>query len=31
VSGIHSVETVAALIERMADEYEAARVRLRCA
>ncbi len=31
VSGIHSVETVGALIERMAGEYEAARVRLRCA
>jgi nitronate monooxygenase len=28
VSGIHQVESVAALIERMAGEYEATRARL---
>jgi len=30
VSGIHEVETVQALIDRMANEYEATRVRLLC-
>ncbi len=30
VSGIHEVETVQALIDRMANEYEATRVRLHC-
>jgi nitronate monooxygenase len=30
VSGIHEVETVQALVDRMADEYETVRVRLRC-
>jgi nitronate monooxygenase len=30
VSGIHEVETVPELVERLAAEYEAARVRLRC-
>lgn len=30
VSGIHGVETTAALVDRMACEYEAARERLRC-
>ena len=31
VSGIHEVEPVGALVDRMAAEYEAARVRLHCA
>jgi nitronate monooxygenase len=31
VSGIHDIETVQALIDRMAAEYDAARVRIRCA
>ncbi|MGA2188339.1 MAG: nitronate monooxygenase family protein [Steroidobacteraceae bacterium] len=30
VSGIHEIETVPALVERMAIEYDAARVRLHC-
>jgi nitronate monooxygenase len=30
VSGIHKVETVQAVVERLAAEYEAARVRLHC-
>jgi nitronate monooxygenase len=30
VSGIHEVETVQAVVERLAAEYEAARVRLHC-
>jgi nitronate monooxygenase len=30
VSGIHEVETVAALVERMASEYEAARAHIHC-
>ena len=30
VSGIHDVDTAAAVIERLANEYEAARVRIRC-
>jgi nitronate monooxygenase len=30
VSGIHSVETVEALVNGMAKEYEAARARLNC-
>jgi nitronate monooxygenase len=30
VSGIHDVPSVAALVERMASEYEAARVRIHC-
>ncbi|MDP8986419.1 MAG: nitronate monooxygenase family protein [Pseudomonadota bacterium] len=31
VSGIHEVETVAAVVERMAGEYHAARARIHCA
>ena len=31
VSGIHEVETVQALVDRMASEYDAARARIQCA
>jgi nitronate monooxygenase len=30
VSGIHHVETVAALVDRLASEYAAARTRIQC-
>lgn len=30
VSGIHEIEAVATLVERMSSEYEAARTRIRC-